>query len=224
MSTENEELENKSEEENREVEERRKSLAEEHDELIKSLVQEGLNEGLKDIKGKLDSAFKARDEALKENARLKAQQAESEKRKLKDEGKHLEVATMQITELEERLKLKEEQLTQLSRDRELETAMAGLEFRNNFARETAFKTILSELTQDDDGTWIHKSGASLSDYIRVFSKDADKEFLFKPKQSSGAGLETSKGGGVNASKGRPASLKGLSTQELLKLAREGKLA
>ena len=49
----------------------------------------------------------------------------------------------------------------------------------------------------------------------------DKEIFFKPKNNAGSGVDPNKAS--SAKGGRPASLKGLSSEELLRLAREGKL-
>jgi hypothetical protein len=114
----------------------------------------------------------------------------------------------------------QERLTSLTRDRELEKHLGSLDFRNDFARETAFKTILPELVQDEDGSWVHKSGASINDYLKAFAKDPQKDFLFKSKENSGAGTTSNKS---SATVSRPKSLSGMSTEELLALADSGKL-
>jgi non-ribosomal peptide synthetase component F len=93
-------------------------------------------------------------------------------------------------------------------------------FRNDKAAEMAFREIVSNLVQTDDETWVHRSGVTVRDYCEAFSKDDEQSFLFKPKVSSGAGTQASKG--TNRSDGKK-SLFDMSQAEVLKLAAEGKL-
>jgi hypothetical protein len=192
------------------------SLADEHQALLKQLVAEEL----KQMKANVDKAYKKAEELTRENARLKAEGQEKQRKQLEDEGKHYEAAKLKLAEYEETIKIQTEKLTSITRDRELERHLASLDFRNDFARETAFKTILPELVQDEDGSWVHKSGASVNDYLKAFAKDPNKDFLFKPKENSGAGSSSNKN---SASMGRPKKLDGLTTEELLSLADSGKL-
>jgi hypothetical protein len=192
------------------------SLKEEHQALLKQLVAEEL----KQMKANVDKAYKKAEEMTRENARLKAEAQEKQRKQLEDEGKHYEASKLKNAELEETNRILTDKLTTLTRDRELERHLGSLDFRNDFARETTFKTILPELVQDDDGSWVHKSGASIGDYLKAFAKDPNKDFLFKPKENSGAGSNSNKS---SASAGRPKKLDGLSTEELLSLAESGKL-
>ena len=192
------------------------SLKEEHQALLKQMVAEEL----KTMKANVDKAYKKAEEMARENARLKADVQEKQRKQLEDEGKHYEAAKLKLAEMEEREKILQEKLTSITRDRELEKHLSSLDFRNDFARETAFKTILPELVQDDDGSWVHRSGASITDYLKAFAKDPQKDFLFKPKENSGAGSNSNKN---SASVSRPKSLSGMSTEELLALAESGKL-
>lgn len=198
--------------------EERKSLREEHAELLERMVDEKLSV----MKENLDKAYKKLEEQTKENTRLKSEAQEGKRKRLEDEGKHLEAANLRLAELEEKLRLQTETNTRLTRDREVEKALGTLDFRNEFAKETAVNIIKSELVQDsEDGTWIHKSGASLSDFIKTFVKDPNKDFLFKPKETNGAG--TTPSGATTKNKQRPSSLKGMSSEELIQLAKDGKL-
>lgn len=220
MSDQND-LENKDKnlpEDDKELEGKKGTIAEEHQALIAALVDEQLS----GIKSKLDLVYKQRDEAVKEAAALKAKTQEFEQKRLRDEGKHLEASQLRIAELEESKRQLEERLTLSSRDRELESALSGVEFRNDVARGMAFKEIIPQLVQDEDGVWVHKSGASIKDYIKTFTKDPNQEFLFKPKQNSGTGSTPGGKTGLDI-KGRPEKLKGLSTAQLLELAASKKL-
>lgn len=191
--------------------------SDEYQEIIDRVVEERLQK----MKSNVDKAYKKAEELARENTRLKEQQQEAKRKQLEDEGKHLEAANLRLSEFEEKNAILTEKLTALTRDRELDKHLSGLEFRNEFAKETAFKTIVSELVQDNDGMWVHKSGAPIGDYIKSFVKDPDKDFLFKPKDNSGTGTSAKNQSSTNA--GRPKSLSGLSTEEMLKLAAEGKL-
>jgi len=192
------------------------SLAEEHQALLKQMVADEL----KQMKANVDKAYKKLDELTRENTRLKSDAQDKQRKQLEDEGKHFEAAKLKLTEQEETIKILNERLTTITRDRELDRSLGSLDFRNDFARETAFKTILPDLVQDNDGVWVHKSGASIDDYLKAFAKDPNKDFLFKPKENSGAGSTTNKSSTTLA---RPKKLTGLSTEELLKLAETGKL-
>jgi hypothetical protein len=192
------------------------SLKEEHQALLKQMVADEL----KQMKANVDKAYKKAEETARENARLKAEAQEKQRKQLEDEGKHYEASKLKNAELEETNKILQERLTSLTRDRELEKHLGSLDFRNDFARETAFKTILPELVQDEDGSWVHKSGASINDYLKAFAKDPQKDFLFKSKENSGAGTTSNKS---SATVSRPKSLSGMSTEELLALADSGKL-
>jgi len=192
------------------------SLAEEHKDLLKQMVADEL----KQMKANVDKAYKQLDSITRENTRLKSEAQDKQRKQLEDEGKHFEAAKLKNAELEETNKILQERLTSLTRDRELERHLGSLDFRNDYARETAFKNILPELVQDSDGSWVHKSGASINDYLKTFAKDPNKDFLFKPKDNSGAGSTSAKN---SAAANRPKSLKSLTTEELLGLADSGKL-
>ena len=189
-------------------------------EEYQKMIDDAVEERLQKMKSNVDKAYKKADELARENTRLKEQQQEAKRKQLEDEGKHLEAANLKLSEYEEKNAILQEKLTSITRDRELDKHLSGLEFRNEFARETAFKTIVSELVQDDDGMWVHKSGAPISDFIKSFVKDPDKDFLFKPKDNSGTGTSAKN---QSSTGGRPKSLAGLSSEEMLRLAAEGKL-
>jgi hypothetical protein len=195
---------------------RKASLAEEHQALLKQMVAEEL----KQMKANVDKAYKKAEETARENARLKAEAQEKQRKQLEDEGKHYEASKLKNAELEETNRILQERLTSLTRDRELEKHLSSLDFRNDFARETTFKAILPELVQDEDGSWVHKSGASINDYLKTFAKDPNKDFLFKQKENSGSGSNSNKN---SATITRPTKLEGMTTAELLGLAESGKL-
>jgi hypothetical protein len=164
------------------------------DERIERLAEEKAAAKLKDIKGKLDTAYSARDAALAEAEALKLKEREAQKQALEEQGKYKELYELKLKEQEEeaaRLKAEKAELenrnTELTRDNELRDALKGYDFRNARASDIAFRDIVGELTRNDQGVWVHKSGVSIKDYATAFAKDESNSFLFKPKQNGGAG-------------------------------------
>ena len=71
------------------------SLKEEHQALLKQMVAEEL----KTMKANVDKAYKKAEEMARENARLKADVQEKQRKQLEDEGKHFEAAKLKLAEL-----------------------------------------------------------------------------------------------------------------------------
>jgi hypothetical protein len=155
------------------------------DATIAKLVEQRVAEQLQDIKGKLDSAYEIRDEAIKEAAKIKEEQKTVQISKLEEEGKHKEVYELKLADLEGKLEARNSQITELTRNQAVREAISGLEFRNESASKMAYTEILSDLIQDENGAWIHRSGISIKEFASLYRKDDEKSFLFKPKQSSG---------------------------------------
>lgn len=187
----------------------------ENEEIIEKIAEERLAK----MKANMDKMDKQLKDTIAENTRWKDKAKEAERKRLEDEGKHLELAEMKNAELKEQVKLLEEKLTGLTRDRTVEKAISSLEFRNDFARETAFNAIVNQLEQTSEGDWRHKSGASIEDYIKVFVKDERHEILFKPKSNSGTGANPSGTGKPKSTK----SITEMSTLEMLEAAERGDL-
>jgi hypothetical protein len=191
------------------------------DELIAKLVADGIELQLKDIKGKLDNAFKARDEAFAKAAAMEQQIKADEVKRLQAEGKHKEVLEIQLAEERAKREATEKRNTELSRDIAVRSALNGLPFRNERATELAYKEIIAGLVQREDGVWTHSSGVSIQTFVEEFAKDEEQSFLFKTKSNSGGGSRSSDlGGGAPA---KPKSLFNMSQADVLKLAAEGKL-
>jgi hypothetical protein len=155
------------------------------DDTIAKLVEQRVAEQLQDIKSKLDSAYEIRDEAIKEAAKIKEEQKTVQISKLEEEGKHKEVYELKLADLEGKLEARNSQITELTRNQAVREAISGLEFRNESASKMAYTEILSDLIQDENGAWIHRSGISIKEFASLYRKDDEKSFLFKPKQSSG---------------------------------------
>jgi len=198
--------------------------------LIERLVKERVEESLKDIKSKLDGAYSARDEALKEKARLEQEKKEAEMKRLEEEGKHKELYEMKLEEERKRAaeeKAKREALearnTELTRDVAVRDALNGLPFRNQTAAEMAFKEITGQLV-NKDGVWVHRSGISVKDFVKAFSESTEQSFLFQPKSNSGAGSGPGANqGGTGGGNKNKVSLFDLPQSEVLAMAARGEL-
>ncbi len=187
---------------------------------IEKLVQEKLDESLKDIKGKLDKAYGARDEALKKVAEFEQAKREAELKRLQDEGKHKEAYEMQLAEERAKREALEKRNVELTRDISVRNALASHPFRNDNASEMAYREIVGNLVQNEKGEWVHKTGVSVKDFIKAFAENDENAFLFKPKMSSGSG---SQGTQKNSDNSAGKSIFQLSQDEVLKRAREGTL-
>ena len=188
---------------------------------IEKLVQAKLDEALKDIKTKLDKAYGARDEALKKVAEFEREKKEAELKRLQEEGKHKEAYEMQLAEERAKREAAEKRNVELTRDIEVRNALSSHPFRNDNALEMAYREVVGQLVQNEQGAWVHRSGVSIKDFVKSFAENDDNAFLFKPKVSSGSGSQGTKP--TNASGGEKKSLFSMSQEEVLKLAREGKL-
>ena len=187
-------------------------------ELIAKIVQEKLDASLVDIKGKLDNAFAARDEALRKVAEFEAKEKEANIKRLEEEGKHKEVFELKLAEERAAKEVLAKKVTELSRDVSVRDALKGFSFRNDNASEMAYREIIGQLVQNEQGSWVHRSGVSIKEFAEAFSKGEEHSFLFKPKASSGAGTTQS----TSTASGEVKSLFQLPQADVLKMAAEGK--
>jgi hypothetical protein len=193
------------------------------EDLVQKIVKEKLETELQPIKGKLDNAYKARDEALAKVAEFERREKEARLQALKDEGKHREAWEMEKAELAAKLEAAERRNTELSRDVAVKDALKSYNFRNDKAADMAFREITGNLVKDENGQWKHRSGISIRDYCEAFSKDEDQSFLFKAKTNSGAGTTSSTGTTAGPATTAPSSIFNMSQAEVLKRAAEGTL-
>jgi hypothetical protein len=186
---------------------------------LAKIVQAKVDEQLAGIKEKLNSAYSQRDEAVAKAVGFEEKQKQAEIAQLEEQGKHKEAADIRMAELTARLNERDQQVTELTRDNAVRDALKGLDFRNDTAADFAYRDVVAQLTQNEQGQWMHKTGASIKDYIDSFRKDDDKEFLFKPKQSSGTGQSTqaTSTGGFDSTK----SITEMTTDEIMKAAAAG---
>jgi len=191
------------------------------DENIQKFVSEKVEEALKPIKGNLDSAYAARDEALKKVAEFEQKEREAEVKRLQEEGKHKEAFEKQLATEKARSEALEKRNVELTRDVELRSALNSHDFRNKNAAEMAYKEIAADLVRNERDEWVHKTGVSISEYVSAFVSNEDNAFLMKQKVSNGTGstaTTTNPGVGVEGK-----SLFSLPQSEVLKMAAEGKL-
>jgi multidrug efflux pump subunit AcrA (membrane-fusion protein) len=188
--------------------------------LVETRVQEKVTAELAEIKRKLDASYKVRDEALAKAAAFETKEREATIKRLEEEGKHKEVYEMKLAETNAKLAEAERKNTELSRDAVVRNALGTLPFRNPSAVDMAYREIVAQLVQNEQGVWVHRSGISVPSYVEAFAKNDDMAFLFKPRANSGAGVQD-----ITTTKpsNKAKSLFEMSQDEVLKLAREGKL-
>lgn len=186
------------------------------DDRLKAIV----DEQLKSIKSKLDSAYSQRDEALRKIAEFEQKEREAELKRLEEEGKHKEAFDLRFAEEKAKREAAEKRNVELTRDLELRTALNSHPFRNDAASKMAYQELVGQLVQNEQGVWVHKSGASILDAVKSFADNEDNSFLFRAKASTGSGSTTVKP--TDTSTGNK-SLFQLSQQEVLELAAKGQL-
>ena len=184
---------------------------------LKALVEEQL----KPIKAKLDSAYAQRDEALRKIAEFEQKEREAELKRLEEEGKHKEAFELRLAEEKAKREAAEKRTIELTRDLDLRTALNSHPFRNDAASRMAYQELVGQLVQNEQGVWVHKSGASISDAVKAFADNEENAFLFRPKASTGSGSDTVKPNTTPSAGGK--SLFQLSQQEVLELAAKGQL-
>lgn len=186
----------------------------ERSEEFKKLVDDAANDKVAKIKSSLNDLNKKLEAETKARVRAEKDAADVKRNALKADGKDLEAAQMKIAELEEELKITSGKLVSVTRDREVDTALTSLEFRNAFAKSQASDFIAKDLVLDNDGTWVHKSGASIPDYIKSLPKNEDFAATYlKAKDNSGTNAPGNRVQG--GPKGKPKSVLGMSTEELM---------
>ena len=185
-------------------------------------LQAMLDQKLSTIKASLDKAYKERDEARKESAKILEEAKKAKLKKMEEEGQALEAEKIKNKDLEEKLSSLNKQLETINRDMKVQASFQAIdqEFRNKRSASVAFKEVCESLVRQEDGSWTSIDGSSIEAVVAAFAKDEDNDFLFKPKKTSGSGIPAS---GEPAPPKAPSSLFKLSQAEVLKLAAEGKL-
>ena len=190
--------------------------------IPEDVLSQRIAEALKPIKEKLDGAYSARDEALAKVAEFEQKEKEATLKRLEEEGNFKEAYEMKLAEEKARRELLEKRNVELTRDITVNQELAKYDFRNSKAQQMAFSEITANLVQDENGTWVHKSGVQIRDFVQSFSENSDNTFLFKQKQSSGAGTISPTSSSPSAAQ-TSTSLFTMSQEEVLRMAAEGKL-
>jgi hypothetical protein len=125
------------------------------------LVSEKVNEELKKIKSSLDNAYKERDAAKAEMAKIAKEKQDAEIASLEKAGKHSEVLKIEMDRIRKELDTYKTRNTELSRDNAVRSQLNALDFRNDKAAALAHADIIKSLRQDTNGNWIHESGLSI---------------------------------------------------------------
>jgi len=183
-------------------------------------IEQAVNERLSQMKSNMDRMVKERDEALKKAAEIEQQQKEAAIKRLEEEGKLQEALEMKLAEANAKLKVFEEENTKLNRDNVVNSQLGSLEFRNERSRQMAYRDIVEQLVQNEDGIWVHKSGTSIQEFVDSYSKSEDNSFLFRVKTNSGGGTTTPSGVSDTTEK---KTLSQMSQAEVLALAAKGQL-
>src|SRR6056300_1223331 len=186
---ENEVNETETEESVQQEEETQQTSSEEVDDPVEKAVQERLAQ----MKSNMDRMVKERDEALKKAVEIEQKQKQDQIQRLEEEGKLQEALEMKLAEAQARLKVFEEENIKLNRDSVVNSALGGLDFRNERSRQMAYRDIVEQLVQNDDGLWVHKTGTNIQDFVTSYSKNEDNSFLFRVKANTGAGTANNSG-------------------------------
>ena len=204
--------------ENTQVEENKTEETKQPD--IKQLVDEEVSKAIKNIKVNLDNAYKERDEAVNQIAKIKEEKRQAEILSLEQQGKHSEAMQMKLSELNQRLEQYEQKNTELSRDNAVRTQLNALNFKSEKAANMAYSDIVNSLKKDATGNWVHESGLSISETVSNYAKDENNAFLFSVKANMGTGINPAKPStGTNP----VTSIKDMSTDELLNAVAKGQI-
>ena len=188
---------------------------------FKAALQAAIDVALADIKPKLDNAYKARDDLQAKLAEREQADREAHLKALKDAGKDKEAFELQLGEERAQKLALTKRVTELTRDVDVQNALAGYAFRNDIAADMARKTIVEQLVQKEDGSWVHRSGVSIKDFVDSFAASEEQSFLFKPKMNAGGGTVPLSGAPATSSTGK--SLFERTQQEVLEMAAKGQL-
>jgi len=183
-------------------------------------IEQAVNDRLAKMKSNMDRMVKERDAALQKAAEVEQAQKQAEIKRLEEEGKLTEALEMKLAEAQAKLKVFEEENTKLNRDNVVNSQLAALDFRNERSRQMAQRDIVEQLVQNEAGSWVHKSGTTIQEFVESYSKSEDNSFLFRVKANSGAGTTTPSAPSNTEEK---KSLSQMSTDEVLALAAKGQL-
>jgi hypothetical protein len=183
-------------------------------------IEQAVNDRLSKMKENMDRMAKERDEALKKAVEIEQAKKQADIKRLEEDGKIQEALEMKLAEAEARLKVFAEENTKLNRDSVVNSNLSALDFRNERSRQMAYRDIVEQLVQNENGTWVHKSGTNIQEFVDSYSKQEENSFLFRVKANTGAGT-SNPSGSSNTEIVKP--LSEMSSGEVLALAAKGKL-
>jgi len=183
-------------------------------------IEQAVNERLSKMKENMDRMAKERDEALKKAVEIEQAKKQADIKRLEEEGKLQEALEMKLAEAEAKLKVFQEENTKLNRDSVVNSQLTALDFRNDRSRQMAYRDIVEQLVQNENGTWVHKSGTSIQEFVNSYSKSEDNSFLFRVKANSGAGTSAPSGSSQTDTK---KSISEMTSDEVLAMAAKGQL-
>lgn len=183
-------------------------------------IEREVQERLAKMKSNMDRMAGERDEALKKAVEIEQKQKQAHIQRLEEEGKMQEALELKLAEAQAKLKVFEEENVKLNRDSVVNSALGGLDFRNERSRQMAYRDIVEQLVQNDDGLWVHKAGTNIQDFITSYSKNEENSFLFRIKANTGAGKTNTSGTPPMENK---KSIGEMTTEEVLSLAAKGQL-
>ena len=183
-------------------------------------IEQAVNERLSKMKENMDRMAKERDEALKKAVEIEQAKKQADIKRLEEEGKLQEALEMKLAEAEAKLKVFQEENTKLNRDSVVNSQLTALDFRNDRSRQMAYRDIVEQLVQNENGTWVHKSGTSIQEFVNSYSKSEDNSFLFRVKTNSGAGTSAPSGSSQTDTK---KSISEMTSDEVLAMAAKGQL-
>ena len=158
---------------------------EDEDGKLSAKEQAAVDKQLAKMKSNMDKMSSKLATLAKEKSDAEQKAKEDKVEQLKSDGKLQEALELEIESLKAKLATQNETNTKLSRDVVLATALDGLTFRNARSKTMAQDDIKNQLVQGDDGTWSHKSGASIKDFVETYKADSENSFLFKAKPNKG---------------------------------------
>ncbi|HPG64644.1 MAG TPA: hypothetical protein PLE82_04835 [Saccharofermentans sp.] len=154
---------------------------------IAALVQQQLDEKLRDIKQKLDSAYSERDEALRKTQDANEALKQANLKRLEEEGKHKEALEIRLADEQAVNAALKKHNVELTRDNAVRNELRALEFRNQNAYDMAFRSLVDSLTLDTASNTWSQAGVSIREAVKDFAANPEQQFLFKPKANSGGG-------------------------------------
>lgn len=188
------------------------------------LAQTLKDEGLKEIKDKLDKAYGERDAAKTAAEKAEADKRAAELKALEAAGKEKEALEHRLKDQEEATKKEreareaaEKRNLELSRDSEIKSALSIAEFKSPAAMEYAFSNIVAMLIRNEQGKWVSRAGTTIQDLAKTYIEDPNNAFLLKAKQNSGGGSQQ----GAPAGGTGETSLFKKTQAEVLEMVRKG---